>query len=123
MLRPVSLLLAFLLSLVGCPTTPDGPGSPPAPTTVVAACDATCDAYAECGCDERCASWCESYLEWTVCEEEIDALVRCAATHPSPCTWNDEPWEGSTCQDEVTAFGSCSGNDFFPLPGAPGVCE
>jgi hypothetical protein len=91
--------------------------------TVAEACASVCDGYDACGCAERCQSWCDSYLDWSICVTEIEALIACAATHPSPCTWGDELQPDITCASEIQAFSSCSGNSFFPLPGVPEVCD
>lgn len=92
-------------------------------STVAEQCTSVCEGYAACGCADRCQSWCDSYIDWFTCEAEIEALIACATTHPSPCTWGEESQPDITCASEIQAFSSCSGNDFFPLPGVPEVCE
>lgn len=91
--------------------------------TVAEQCTSVCDGYAACGCAQRCQSWCDSYIDWFICEAEIEALIACATTHPSPCTWGEETQPDITCADEIQGFSTCSGNSFFPLPGVPEVCE
>lgn len=91
--------------------------------TVDEQCTSVCAGYAPCGCEQRCQSWCDSYLDWPICVAQIDALITCATTHPSPCTWGEETVPDITCAREIQAFSSCSGNSFFPLPGVPEVCE
>jgi hypothetical protein len=61
-------------------------------------CASVCDGYAACGCAQRCQSWCDSYLDWFVCNAEIEALIACATTHPSPCTWAEESWSPEVCE-------------------------
>jgi hypothetical protein len=90
--------------------------------TIAEQCTSVCDGYAACGCAQRCQSWCDGYLDWFTCDAEIDALIVCAATHPSPCTWGEESPPDITCASEIQVFSSCSGNSFFPLPGVPDVC-
>lgn len=91
--------------------------------TTAEACMSVCAGYAACGCEQRCQLWCDSYLDWSICIAEIEALIVCGATHPSPCTWGEETAPDITCMSEVLAFSGCSGNSFFPLPGVPEVCE
>jgi hypothetical protein len=91
--------------------------------SVAEQCTSVCDGYAACGCADRCQTWCDSYLEWTICNAEIEALIACATTHPSPCTWGDESQPNVACWTEIQAFSGCSGNVFFPLPGVPQVCD
>jgi hypothetical protein len=91
--------------------------------TVAEQCTSVCDGYAACGCTERCQTWCDSYLDWSICNAEIEALITCATTHPSPCTWGEEMQPDITCMSEIQGFSSCSGNSFFPLPGVPEVCD
>jgi hypothetical protein len=91
--------------------------------TIAEQCASVCTGYAACGCADRCQTWCDSYLDWRICVVEIDALIACGATHPSPCTWGEELQPDITCMSEIQAFSSCSGNSFFPLPGVPEVCE
>lgn len=92
------------------------------PETLAEQCSLVCSRYGDCGCEERCSDWCAMYLDYFICQPEIDALIACAATHPDPCAWNEEAWPDITCAEEIMAFSGCSGNSFFPLPGAPGVC-
>ena len=126
----------LLLLVLGCggPVEPSEPAesipseaatdTPPADydPSLAQACDSVCERYATCGCEERCEAWCDSYLDWSFCEAEIEALILCAAGHPSPCTWLHEPWQTFTCADEISTFSMCSGNSFFPLPGVPESC-
>jgi hypothetical protein len=138
-------LIPVLALLVGCRTTADdgatteivgtesdtgsdtGTGSESDTETdtgtVAEQCTSVCDGYAACGCAERCQLWCDSYLDWEICTAEIEALIACGGTHPSPCTWGEEMVPELTCASEIQAFSSCSGNSFFPLPGVPEVCD
>ena len=97
--------------------------SVPLPDTPAEQCALVCARYDQCGCGQRCSDWCASYLDYFICQPEIDALIACAATHPDPCAWNEEPWPDITCAEEILAFSGCSGNSFFPLPGAPESCQ